>query len=384
MESTLKKLKIGPGKNNMKTITINIGSRSKKYSYFEDDNLIFATETAVDNEESLDDFIAAKNINMPEIVIGIRIVAPGLDFREHKVVTKEYLVELKKTLKIAPLHTETTIKEIERINFTYPNTRIIAISDSAFHQTIPEPLKYYAIPELISKKYSILKQGYHGISLGSIISKLQANSNPLPENIIVAHLGGGSSVTAIKNGTSVDTSMGFTPLDGIPMAERIGSIDAGALLYIGREESLSYDELLHFISHSCGLEAVSGVDHGDLKTIIDHSLDPESKFYDSAKLAILMYTLSVAKQIASMSVALQKIDLLVFTGTVGELSAPIRKIVTSYLTHLGILIDDARNNSVTKSDQIQLISQERSTGCVVIFTDEAKEMQTILKQFTSL
>jgi len=286
----------------MKILTINIGSRSKKYALFEDG-------------EKKEEFEGECGIDLNDVVVGIRIVAPGKFFTEHREIDAEYLERLKQVAKITPLHIEPVIKEIEEIKNKYPDTKIIGVSDSAFHRSMPTVARVYAIPLKLREKYGIERQGYHGLSLASIVENVQKERGVVPEKMIVVHMGGGTSVTALKDGLSIDTSMGWTPLEGVPMAERVGDIDPGALAYLASQESLTSEALEKFISSECGLEAVSGLPHGDMKEIIE-----AASHNPKAKLALDLYIYRVRKYVGAMVAVLGGCDLLVLTGTIAEQS----------------------------------------------------------------
>ena len=300
----------------MKILTINIGSRSKKYALFEDG-------------EKKEEFEGECGIDLSDVVVGIRIVAPGKFFTEHREVDAEYLEKLKEASKITPLHIEPVLKEIEEIKDKYPDTKIIGVSDSAFHRSMPEVARVYAIPLKLREKYGIERQGYHGLSLASIVENVQKERGVVPEKMIVVHMGGGTSVTALKDGLSLDTSMGWTPLEGVPMAERVGDIDPAALAYLASQENLTGENLEKFISSECGLEAISGLEHGDMKEIIEAA--PNNP---KAKLALDLYIYRVRKYIGAMAAVLGGCDLLVLTGTIAEGSELVRQKMSENFEYL--------------------------------------------------
>lgn len=367
----------------MKSIIINIGSRSKKYSAFEDDKLIASEEFAGLPSDAFDRFVKKNNLDLSEHSIGVRIVSPGKYFTEHRRVDRAFLEKLKESEQIAPLHIESTRTEIEYIISKHPDTIIYAISDSAFHKSIPDILRDYAIPDSFRQKYGIEKQGYHGLSISSVVNTLINELGSIPEKLVVCHLGGGSSVTALKDGLSLDTSMGFTPLDGIPMAERVGSIDPGALIHLARMENMNWKDLLEFISHSCGLEAVSGVQNGDMKDLLDISEDPSHPNHHGAIRAVDLYVASVAKNIGSMVAVLGGIDMLIFTGTIGVRSAPIRGKICSKLGFIEANIGSDLNQSTQNPTESIDISLDSKVRILVVPTNEAKEIQTALMQSVS-
>ena len=364
----------------MKSILINIGSRSKKYSAYDGENQIFHQDFLGNPKDTFGIFLKESKIDIADCAVGVRIVAPGRRFIDHARIDDDFVDDLRAAAQIAPLHIESTLEEIEHIRTTYPSVSIYAISDSAFHKSIPDVLRDYALPDSIRTKYGIEKQGYHGLSLSSVVNSLLNTHGSIPEKIVVAHLGGGSSVTALRDRLSLDTSMGFTPLDGIPMAERIGSIDPGALLYIGKMEHKNFADLLEFISHSCGLEAVSGVANGDMKDLLDIAEDETHPNHHGALRAIDLYTANVVKFIGAMVAVLGGIDMLVFTGTIGEKSAPIREKICSRLQFIDAILDSEANRELSNPSEPIFIDADSKVKIVVVPTNEAKEMQTALLQ----
>lgn len=340
----------------MKIITINIGSRSKKYSLFSSQGEILKyLEIEGFEEESFNKFVNENQIDLNDTKIGIRIVSPGKIFIENRKVDEDYLERLKEAGQITPLHIEPIIKEIEEIKNKYPDIQIIGVSDSAFHKSIPEYAKIYAIPENLRKKYGIEKQGYHGLSLSSVILNIKKEKGELPEKMIVAHMGGGTSVTALLNGVSIDTSMGWTPLEGVPMAERIGDIDPGALAYLALKENLSGASLEKFISTECGLEAISGIPHGDMKEIIEMS-EGSSEASLKARLALEVYIYRVRKYIGAMAAVLGGCDMLVLTGNIAEKSEFMQQQIFKNFEYL-------------------------ASAMIVIPTDEAREIYKVASSF---
>ena len=209
---------------------------------------------------------------------------------------------------LAPLHNEPALAAIREAREALPDVPHVAVFDTAFHRTIPAEAATYAIPRRWREEWGIRRYGFHGLAVESVVAEVDA------ERVVVCHLGGGCSVTAVLRGESVDTTMGFTPLEGVPMATRSGSIDPGALLYLLRERGLTPDELDHALEHESGLAALGGLDE---------------------PLAFAVYTYSIACAAARMAVALGGLDVLAFSGGVGENRADVRKAVAERLAFLG-------------------------------------------------
>lgn len=357
---------------NDKVIAINIGSRSKKYAFFENGEQKKRLELEGLEEDSFDKFLGQveelRGGNLNNVVIGIRIVAPGKIFTEHREINGEYLEKLKEAEKIAPLHISPVIVEVEHIKNKYPDIKIFAASDSAFHKSIPEYAKTYAIPQKIRGEYEIERQGYHGLSLSSAVCGMQKELGTVPEKTIVCHLGGGSSITALKDGLSVDTSMGWTPLEGVPMAERSGSVDPGVIAFISEKMNLNGKELGKFLSTECGLEALSGIDKGDIRNLLEAEENAE------ARLALEVYVYSIKKEIGKMAAVLNGCDSLVFTGAVGEKSYKMRGRIVKDLEYLGISLNAEKNNLVGEVQNLEFLGSDNERSVIVIPIDEMTEI----------
>jgi acetate kinase len=302
--------------------------------------------------------------------IGIRIVAPGTYFNHHRLIDDEYISFLKKSALIAPLHIQNVLLEIERIRKEIPNVPIYGISDSSFHRRLPMYAKRYAIAKKDTEDFDVYRFGYHGLSIISVLRKLPK----MPSRIIVCHLGGGSSISAIKDGTSVETSMGFTPLEGVVMSTRGGNIDDGVLLYLARKKQMSFTELRAYLFNNSGLLGVSNI-----SSSVKELLDAEVSGKEGATLALDMLAHSVKKYIGAYTAELNGLDMIIFTGTIGERSAPMRERICRNLGNLGIRLN-LRKNKKTDSVFSYIQSFRSKVKIVVIPTDEMGEMARIIKE----
>jgi acetate kinase len=266
--------------------------------------------------------------------IGHRVVHGGPRLVTHQRITPAVLAELKSCLHFAPLHIPLALQLIERAERSYPKIPQFACFDTAFHTTIPEVAARFALPRELFEE-GIHRYGFHGLSYESIVHQL---GQGLPRQTVIAHLGSGASLAAVKNGRSVDTTMGLTPTGGIPMATRSGDLDPGVLLYLLRRKGMNADSLEELLNHNSGLKALSGGkgDMRDLEAAADAG-DAE------AQLAIEVFCASIRKVIAAYAAVLGGLDLLVFAGGIGEHSPRIRRSVCQGLQFLGILIDDPAN-----------------------------------------
>jgi acetate kinase len=246
--------------------------------------------------------------------------------------------------------------------------KIVGVSDSVFHNTLSDKAKYYAIPIADSRKLGLQKFGYHGISIQSVISQTIKRLGHLPSKTIICHLGGGASVTAIKDGQSVETSMGLTPLDGLVLATRVGEIDPGAVIYLADKLKLSTRKLEEYFNNNCGLLGLSGKSE-DIRELIKH----EKEGHKDSALALEIYTHRLKKYIGSAAAVLGGIDLLIFAGTVGERSFIMRGRICDGLQFLGIELDMEKNN---QSDGIEteLSLAQSKAKILVMKTDEMEEI----------
>lgn len=383
---------------NKKYLIVNTGSASKKYAFYIEKKKVYSAHFEIENSdlvvtEVINGVSQKKSISKKEypksvgIVLaslienkiidskkdvtcaGVRIVAPGEYFLKNKLIDKEYLKMANLALEKVPLHLGPALEEIKNIKEFFGNkTPIYGISDSAFHSTIPEHARFYAIPIKDSRKLGLYQFGYHGISVQSVISRAKDTLGKLPEKVIVCHLGGGASVTAVKNGQSIDTSMGFTPLEGLIMATRVGDIDPGAVLYLAEKLKKTGRELELYFNNKCGLLGLSGKS-SDLRELIELEKNGD---VDST-LALKIYTNKIKQYIGRMAAVLGGVDLLILAGTVGERSIVMRERICSDLKFLGIELDSKINN---KSFGIEVAINKASAPAkvLVVKTDEMEEM----------
>jgi acetate kinase len=274
--------------------------------------------------------------------IGHRVVCGGPTVQNNQRITPELIDEIERYTDFAPLHTPIAVYIMREALRLFPSVPNFAILDTYFHRTMPEVVTHMPIPEEYSAM-GVRRYGYHGISYESIIYQLQPN---VPEKLVVAHLGNGASISAIRNGKCLDTSMGLTPTGGIISGSRTGDIDPGVLLFILRKiaeteksASAAADKLEVAVSKKAGLQGVSGLSN-DMRDLRDAIKDGNAK----ARLAVDKFTWTIAKWIGSYVAELGGLDMLVFTGGIGENDIASRAEICAGLGALGIVIDAARNN----------------------------------------
>jgi acetate kinase len=247
--------------------------------------------------------------------VGHRVVHGGSRFVEPVVMDEEVKAAIRELTPLAPLHNSPALDAIDEAQRALPTVPHVAVFDTAFHRTMPQEAARYAVPQQWFD-WGIRRYGFHGLSVEWAASQVDV------PRLVVCHLGGGSSVTAVLDGRSVETTMGFSPLEGVPMTTRSGSVDPGALLYLLRERGLSVDELDHALEHESGLAALSGTS-GDVRDLADDSI------------ALAVYVHRVAGAIAASAAALGGLDAIAFTGGVGEHSELVRERVSERLRFLG-------------------------------------------------
>jgi acetate kinase len=260
------------------------------------------------------------------IAVGHRVVHGGPHLREHQRITPAVISTLEASVHFAPLHIPQSLALIRQAQRALPNTPNFACFDTAFHRTLPEVAAHLPIPTRF-RDVGVIRYGFHGLSCESVVARL----NPIPQRVIIAHLGNGSSITAVLDGKSVDTSMGLTPTGGIPMSTRSGDLDPGVLIYLLRNEHLSADELEQLLNRQCGLFAFSN-DESDMQVLLAREATNEP----TAALAIDAFCTAIRKYIGAYAALLGGLDLLVFTGGIGQHSAPIRTRICSGLGFLGL------------------------------------------------
>jgi len=269
--------------------------------------------------------------------IGHRIVHGGPTLRQHCLIDASVLRQLEAAIAFAPLHAPSALSVIRFAQEHFPGLPQMACFDTAFHAELPEVARVIPIARELQGE-GIQRYGFHGLSCESILRQLASD---LPDRLIIAHLGNGASVTAVKGGKSIDTSMGLTPTGGVIMGTRSGDLDPGVLIYLMREKKFDAGMLEELVDHRSGLLGISGVG-SDMRR-----LHEAASSNARAHLAIQMFCYSVRKQVAAMIAALDGVDLVVFTGGIGENDGEARAAICSGLSWIGVSLDEARNRSAT-------------------------------------
>jgi len=282
---------------------------------------------------------------------------------------------------LAPLHNPPTIAAIHQIKTTLPEMPIVICPDTAFFTSLPETAKVYPIPWSWSVEYGIYRYGFHGLSHAYACEKAAeiVSIDKSSAAVVTAHLGAGASLSACLGGAPVDTTMGFTPLDGIAMATRPGSLDPGILLYLLREKGIDLAELEQMLEYNSGLAGVSGVVNGDMVTVLEKAASGHAR----SSLAVSLYCHRLRAAIASMAASLGGIDVLVFTGGIGEGSSVVRAKATEGLEFLGILLNTSKNEAVTPADR-EISAEGSRVRTVVVKAREDLQMASLAKEILQL
>ncbi len=320
----------------------------------------FILDTLVSSEygclDSLDEISA----------VGHRVVHGGEKFNASVLITDEVIKEVEICSDLAPLHNPANLKGIRTISKVLPKVPQVAVFDTAFHQTMPDYAFMYAIPYEMYEKYGVRRYGFHGTSHRYVAKRVCEflDTEVEGKKIITCHIGNGGSITAVENGKSMDTSMGLTPVEGLMMGTRSGDIDAGVLTFLMDKENLDSQGISDLVNKESGLMGVSGVS-SDMREI-DAAIEKGNK---RAILAQEMYFYRVIKYIGSYVAAMGGVDIIVFTGGVGENQASFRSAVCKNLAYLGLYLDEGINEKI-RGDEALISTSDSKVKVAVIPTDE--------------
>ena len=310
--------------------------------------------------------------------VGHRVVHGGEKFNKSVLITDEVIAKVKECYDLAPLHNPVNIAGIEAITDILPNVPEVGVFDTAFHQTMPAHAYMYALPYEDYEKYGVRRYGFHGTSHRYVARRACDFLGLDYENqrIITCHIGNGGSITAVKDGVSIDTSMGLTPVEGLMMGTRCGDVDPAALLYIQQKEGLDAEGMQALINKKSGVLGISGLssDMRDIENAIEQG-------NERAKLALDMYEYRIIKYVGAYTAALGGVDVIVFTAGVGENQIATRERVCKQLAYLGIDFDSDKNNC--RGEEVEISRPKSKVRVVVIPTDEeymiARDTQAIVE-----
>lgn len=389
------------------TLLINPGSSSKKYSLFAEGRVLISMRFEVDNKaiefcsqkngalqkcegvsfneyataikQVLDTALREKVIeNLQAITqVGVRIVAPGTFFQSHRVIDDLYLHKLRECEPAAPLHVPHTLREVELVKQELPEALVIGVSDSAFHATMSPEARTYGIPRRDTELYDIHRFGYHGISNASVLRRAEAVFGHQPKRLIVCHVGSGVSMTAIRDGQSIDTSMGYSPGSGLVMGTRTGDIEPGALLELMRVKNMHLYHTQQYIQLHGGLLGIAG--EADFRHILERLAQTEPHAMEAMQLFVYHFQ----KQLGALNMVLGGLDAIILTATAVERSTTLRSLMLRGLEWFGVTLDDTKNDALVAHDGIISRAQSRVT-VAVIRTNELDEMLRVTNSFSHL
>lgn len=384
----------------MKILVLNCGSSSVKYKLIDSESKKVLAEGGVEKIGLPDSFLKFKrpdgskeviNVEMPtakeavknvldiltdpkegviksfdEIeAVGHRVVHGMEEFNKSVLITPEVVEKVKECYPVAPLHNPANVTGIEAVSALMPDVPQVAVFDTAFHQTMPAKAFMYALPYEAYEKYGVRRYGFHGTS-HRYVSRRACEFLGLPydkQRIITCHIGNGASITAIEDGKSVDTSMGLTPTEGLMMGTRVGDVDPGALVYLMERENLDAAGVSKLINKRSGVAGVSELS-SDMRDIENAIAEGNER----AKLALDMYEYRILKYIGAYAAVLGGVDIIVFTGGVGENQTITRERICKKLAFLGVTFNEEANR--VRGEEIEISGKDSKVHVVVIPTDE--------------
>ncbi len=384
----------------MKILVLNCGSSSVKYKLIESENGNVLAEGGVEKIGLPDSFLKFKRtdgsketitVSMPDHkeavknvlniltdpkegviksyeeidAVGHRVVHGMEKFNKSMLITPEVIEKVKECYPVAPLHNPANITGIEAVTELIPGVPQVGVFDTAFHQTMPAKAFMYALPYEDYEKFGVRRYGFHGTS-HRYVSRRACEFLGEPyekQRIITCHIGNGGSITAVKDGISVDTSMGLTPTEGLVMGTRVGDVDPGALTYLMKCEGLDADGLTNVINKKSGVLGISGIS-SDMRDIEDAIAAGNER----AKLAMDMYEYRILKYIGAYTAVLGGVDVIAFTAGVGENSPELREAICEKLAYMGITLDKEANRS--RGKEVEISGKDSKVKVVVIPTDE--------------
>lgn len=297
--------------------------------------------------------------------VGHRLVHGGEKFAASVIINDEVIAEVEACNDLAPLHNPANLIGVRACRQIMPDVPMVGVFDTAFHQTMPPKAYLYGIPHQYYQEHKVRRYGFHGTSHNYVSQRVHHLAELDPDNsrVIVCHLGNGASVTAVKNGKSVDTSMGLTPLEGLIMGTRSGDLDPGVIEYIAKKEHLTLEEVLKVLNKESGVLGLSGVssDFRDLTEAMEQG-------NEQAAVAVEAFCYRVAKHIGAYTAALNGVDAIVFTAGIGENAAHIRSMICDYLGFLGITIDEEKN--AVRGKETEISTPDSKVAVFVIPTNE--------------
>lgn len=388
------------------TLIVNTGSSSKKYALYNDEVLLLSMRFERHNEgfevcseinnarqkcegvgvaqfknglDYLFDMALQEKLLVYRNDISrvcVRVVAPGTYFQQHRILDELYLSKLRAAAEEAPLHVPMLLRELSYIQKRLPAATIVCASDSAFHASMPSLTRDFSIDKDDARELDLYRFGYHGISLSSVMKKVPRVLKEMPGRLIVCHIGSGVSVTAIKNGVSFDTSMGYAPGGGLIMGTRAGDLETEALLKLMNKRHMRPLDAELYLETQGGLRALCG--NADLRALLNLRTLGDAK----AASALDMFVHHLRMKIGAYIAGLGGLDALILTATASERNAFLRSLLLQGMESLGITLDQERNNAAASHDAI-ISSTHSVVDVAVIRTNETEEMRLIAQSLAS-
>ncbi|WP_048956680.1 propionate kinase [Enterobacter bugandensis] len=302
-------------------------------------------------------------------LIGHRIAHGGDLFSESTLITEEVIEQIRLVSPLAPLHNYANLSGVEAAERLFPGVQQVAVFDTSFHQTMAPQAYLYGLPYRYFEELGVRRYGFHGTSHRYVSAQAHAllGLSSDDSGLVIAHLGNGASICAVRNGKSVDTSMGMTPLEGLVMGTRCGDVDFGAMAWIAQQTGQSFEDLERVVNKESGLLGISGIS-SDLRALEKAWHDGN----DRAQLAIKTFVHRIARHIAGHAASLHRLDGVIFTGGIGENSTLIRALVAEHLKVFGIALDEAKNALPGSAGERVISTESSRVTCAVIPTNEEK------------
>ncbi len=359
-------------------LCVNAGSHSLKLTVVDDDDRVVAentVESAPDSDEAATALAEFIDDAPPLSAVAHRIVHGGAGLVDHQVIDDGVREQLGRAASLAPLHTRPALAAVDRCREALPRIPHVACLDTVFHRDLPEVASTYAVPLEWRERWGVRRYGFHGLSYAWALGRAAhlLGASPAELHIVIAHLGSGASVCAVRDGRSVWTSMGFTPLEGIAMGTRSGSVDPGMLLWLQTEHHLSADEVSAALEHGAGLLGLSNGRSSDTRVLREAAEEGDH----SSRLALDVFGFRAAQEIAAAATSLDRLDALVFTGEIGWDDAPIRDDVVRRLGPLGF--SGGLSGSEPVDDRV--LTAAGAPQVLVVRSREDLQLATIARRF---
>lgn len=353
----------------MRVLVVNTGSSSVKLTVLDGDDAVLARATLrIGSGARESEWMAATIADMPAPdAVGHRVVHGGPDFDRPVRIEEDVRARLYALVDLAPLHQARSLAGIAEAARALPDVPAVACFDTAFHATMPEAASTYALPASWRERYRLRRYGFHGLS-HAYASRRAARLTGGSGRIVVAHLGAGTSLAAVADGCSVDTTMGFTPSEGLVMATRAGDVDPGLLVWLLQRKGVSVADLRDTLEHRSGLLGLAGT--ADMRAILAAASEGDR----TARLAVAVYQHRLRAGIAAMAAAMGGLDTLVFTGGVGENQPAIREECAAGLGFLGVAVDPGRNVEAAAEPEVDITAPGAAVRTLVIGAREDLEI----------